>query len=357
MQKNPLKMFLVFFLAELSLLLFAVWFFDPFYQYHKPFFGEAVLNDRDNQMPGTIRNFDYDSVLLGSSVAENFDQTYLDGQYGIQTLKIIRASGSAADLMYYLEVARSRKEKEGGGLKKVFWCLDLFSLDAGTTPTLRQGNDTPWYLHTKTVLDDVTYLCNKEILLQTIPKNLVSGLKQINTGGNAYNWADGKNFGASYMMRAYQKPAASEVLPEADWEGDLQKIRENLEKIVKEAESHPETEYVFFYPPYSMAWWDCAYVNGLRGKDLSILELSMERLTALSNAEVFFYMDLPEILDLDNYMDLLHYRPEINRLMLEKIVSGEGFVTAENREEKMREMKNLTERISGEEIYRYYPKE
>lgn len=79
-----------------------VWSFDPFYQYHAPFLGiEAVLNDRNNQMPGTVRNFSYDSVLVGSSVAENFVSSFLDETYGCSTLKLIRDfrfSGGASPL-------------------------------------------------------------------------------------------------------------------------------------------------------------------------------------------------------------------------------------------------------------------
>ncbi len=111
MKANALKRLIIFIVAELVAVAGAVWFFDPFYQYHEPFFGwEAVLNDRDNQMPGTIRNFQYDSVLAGSSVAENFDSAFLDEAYDCRTLKVIRASGSMADLLYYLEIAHYSPE-------------------------------------------------------------------------------------------------------------------------------------------------------------------------------------------------------------------------------------------------------
>ena len=121
-KKKSLKKLLYFLLAELVLVALVVVAFDPFYQYHEPWFGlGAVLNDRDNQMPGTIRNFEYDSVLVGSSVAENFDSAFLDETYGGTTLKIIRASGSTADLCYYLQQAHEKQE-----LKQVFWCLDIF---------------------------------------------------------------------------------------------------------------------------------------------------------------------------------------------------------------------------------------
>ena len=152
-RKKGLRRLLLFIAAEFLLVALIVWLFDPFYQYHGPFFGmEAVLNDRDNQMPGTVRNFSYDSVLMGSSVAENFDSSFLDGTYGCRTLKIIRASGSVADLLYYLEMAQER-----GELRNVFWCLDIPALEASTEVTLK-GGDTPGYLHTAGILDDLPYI-------------------------------------------------------------------------------------------------------------------------------------------------------------------------------------------------------
>lgn len=346
---TPLKKFIFFLVAELFLLLFVVWFFDPFYQYHPPFFGEAVLNDRDNQMPGTIRNFAYDSVLMGSSVTENCDQTFLDRQYGISTLKIIRASGSASDLIYYLDMARENRD-----VKRVFWCLDLFALDMDLEPTLKKGNDTPWYLHTKTVTDDVTYLCNKEILLETIPKNLFSGIKGINTGGNAYNWAKDKKFGAEYMMRFYEKPAQTDEPVQEISKENKEIIEANIDMLVKKIKECQDEEFTIFFPPYSMAWWDCSYVNGLRDKNLYIFERVITQLLECPNVNLYSYMDLEEVTNLDNYMDMIHYRPEINQKILELLVAGEGEVTRENKAQIVDKMIEFTDRISREEIYRYY---
>ena len=81
-KKKALKKLIGIIAVEALLFALIVWFFDPFYQYHKPFADiPSVLHDRDNQMPGTIRNFSYDSVLVGSSVVENCDSTYLNEQY------------------------------------------------------------------------------------------------------------------------------------------------------------------------------------------------------------------------------------------------------------------------------------
>ena len=325
-----------------------VWFFDPFYQYHQPFLGlEAVLNDRDNQMPGTIRNFEYDSVLVGSSVAENFDSSYLDETYDCHTLKIIRASGSVADLLYYLNMAQEERE-----LKNVFWCLDLFALEASTAVSL-YGDDIPRYLHTETVLDDTPYLLNKEVFLEKIPFMLASAYMGRNTGGKAYDWSHDKEFGAAKAMQAYQKPA--EVLEEQDFSKDISVIRQNIENLAQQISSHPDTRYRFLIPPYSMMWWDCAKVNGTLEKQFYMLEQVMPVMLSLPNVEVYYFQYEESIVcDLDQYMDMIHYTPRVNQFMLEQMAAGKKRWDTENWQGELLQMRDLAKRISETEIYRYY---
>lgn len=333
----------------LFLAAFLVWFFDPFYQYHAPFFGmEAVFQDRDNQMPGSVRNLSYDSVLMGSSLAENFDSSFLDRQYGCHTLKIIRASGSAADLLYYLDMARESHE-----LKNVFWCLDLSAMDASPEHTLFDET-VPRYLHTETILDDGTYLWNKDILFQTIPLNLAYGQMGRNTGGHAYDWSQGKEFSARMAMLAYEKPR-ERVLTERDFTGQKENVLANLEQITIRIKDHPETMYRFFFPLYSMNWWDCAYVNGELEEKFYILEQTLPMLLSCDNVEVYYFQDEEEIIcNLDNYMDMIHYSPTVSQYILDKMASGEGRSTRENWQEAVERMRDLAGRITDELIYRYY---
>ena len=346
--RTPLGKLCCYIVILLLAVVAVVWFFDPFYQYHRPFAGmEAVLNDRDNQMPGTIRNFEYDSVLVGSSVAENFDSSFLDEHYDCQTLKIIRASGSVADLLYYLEMAQEERT-----LKNVFWCLDLFALEASTEVTL-YGQDTPRYLHTETVLDDVTYLLNKEVLFEKIPISLASGYLGRNTGGKAYDWSHDKEFGAAKAMQAYEKP--KEKLKSQDFSEDIPLIRQNITNLAAQITAHPETQYRILLPPYSMMWWDCAEMNGTLEKQFYMLEQVMPVLLSLPNVEVYYFQDEEAIVcNLDHYMDMIHYTPRVNQYMLEQMTVSDKQWEAENWQGKLQEMKDLVDRIIRTEIYKYY---
>lgn len=351
-KKKALKKLIGIIAVEALLFALIVWFFDPFYQYHEPFADiPSVLHDRDNQMPGTIRNFSYDSVLVGSSVVENCDSTYLNEQYDAEFLKVIRASGSVADLLYYLEMAQKEHD-----LKRVVWGLDVFALQASAEVTL-YGDDVPRYLHTTSVLDDIPYLLNKEVLLERIPYMLACASEDKYTGGQAYNWADDKTFGAAAMMRYYDKPKGLETVKQYQT-FDREIIGQNVGMLEAQIKAHPDTQYTFFLPPYSMCWWDCAYINGVSDRDFYTLKHVMEVLLKHDNVKLYFFQNDKDIIcNLDNYMDLIHYAPDINQYMLEEMADGSHLVTADNWETVLKDMRALVEDIRTDYIYHYYTKE
>ena len=348
-KKKALKK-LVIVIAVLLLAVAVITFvFDPFYQYHGPLVGEEVLYDRDYQMAGSIRNLNYDSVILGSSVAENFDGDFLEEQYGGEVIKIIRASGSTADLLYYLEQARYEQE-----VKRVFWCMDVFALTADTEVTANTDRSMK-YLHTKTMLDDATYLFNKDVLLKKIPLSLAYAVMNRNVSGAAYNWAADKDFSAGGAMRAYQKP--EQILEEQECREEMARLGQNQTLILEEIENNPQTEYIIIFPPYSMMWWDCGYTNGIGHMYLQVLEETVPMLLGQENVRVYFFTDEKEIIcNLDNYMDMIHYAPRVNQYMLECVISETKQVTEENVDDVLENMQKVYQYIVEEGIYKYYPK-
>jgi hypothetical protein len=67
---NFIKRFFAAVLIEILLIGMIVFLLDPFYHYHKPWFGlKAVLNDKEYQCVGTLKNFDYDALIQGDVTA------------------------------------------------------------------------------------------------------------------------------------------------------------------------------------------------------------------------------------------------------------------------------------------------
>lgn len=125
--------------------------------------------------------------------------------------------------------------------------------------------------------------------------------------------------------------------------------------IEEEITGHPETEYILFFPPYSMMWWDSGYVNGLGEGYFAILEQALPQLLSSENVQVYYFQDQQEIVcDLDNYMDMIHFSPDINQYMMQCIADGQYEVTDGNVDDVIEHMRQVYRYIISEGIYQYY---
>ncbi len=349
--KKSLKTLFFFILLETFLVASVVWFFDIFYQYHGPLLGiEPVFYDHTNQMPGSIRNLTYDSVILGTSEAENFNSDIFNELYGCRNIKIIRLAGTTPDMLYYLNISENKHD-----LKYVFWCFDLFALESTEGVTIFNDKETK-YLQTRTIFDDVPYLFNKEVIFREIPTYLAYSYKGIYTGGDAYNWSKGKTFSTATVVgnygRCYIKKDDINVIPEEDYK---EMIDNNIDEVVEYINNHKDTNFIFILPPYSLFWWDFQYVNGFVPMRLYSLEALYESVVGLDNVKVYsFTSDESVALNPDNYMDYLHYSPEINDYMIYTVYSGEREVTTDNYKTYVNDLSEMIDKIESEEIYKYY---
>lgn len=351
--KKALKNFILWVAAGLLLVAGITVLFDPFYQYHGPLPGmKEVLFERESQVIGSIRHFSYDSVLLGSSVVENCDSSYLDNAYGIKTLKVVKGSGSTADLMYYLEKAHEKQD-----IKRVFYGLDLFALKMPCEVTV-VSQYSPNYLYTETILDDGAYLFNKDVLLKKIPLMLAYSFADKNTGGHAYDWSEDKTFGSAKSMEAYEGPYVQSE--EKDFTDDKATIAANIALIAEEIKSHPDTLYTVFFPPYSLLMWDDTCRQGELSEYCYMLEEALRTLLSYDNVEIYYFQtDTDIVCNLNLYMDKVHYSPDINQYMLTCMAQGDESyrVDKDNRQDVVPSLRQMCQYITEEAIYNYYPRE
>ena len=327
-----------FFTASVILLLacvLAVVVFDPFFQYHKPLKGlKAVLTDKEYQCVGSLKTFDYDSVIAGSSVSENYNNGWFDQGFGCKSIKAIRSYGATADLCYLLDIAFEHQD-----LKYVFYNLDPSDLEADPETTY-ELTGCPMYLYDDNYVNDVRYWLNKGVLMEKIPYLIANSLMGDYDENNSYNWAQWKEFNSDMILGLYiRKPSVSEMKPR-DYYEDL--LRKNLDMLTDRITAHPETEFYIFVPPYSMLWWDNIYREGDTEAYLYNMEQAMKTLLAYENVKMFYFQNDREIItDLENYMDILHFSPEINRYICDSLIAGKRQVNSENYAEEIRSMRDL----------------
>ena len=148
--KNFIKRLLITVLALVVFVGGVVFVFDPFYHYHGPWLGlKAILNDKEYQCIGTLRHFDYDTLLVGSSVMENNDNAWYDEAYGVKSIKAIRSYGATADLCYLMDEAYKNHD-----IKYVFYNIDPSSL-YGEAETTYESTGCPMYLYDRNPFNDI----------------------------------------------------------------------------------------------------------------------------------------------------------------------------------------------------------
>ncbi len=343
-----LRQFAVRTAALLIVVIGVVVLFDPFYQYHAPLPGlKAILTDKEYQCVGTLRNFDYDALIVGSSVCENYNNHWFDEGFDCTAIKAIRSYGATADLCYLLDQAYATHE-----LRYVFYNIDPSSLSASTEPTY-ELTKCPMYLYDRRFLNDYPYWLNKGVLLEKIPYMLAYSFIGEYDEGNSYNWAQWKYFGQDLAMGMYTRlPDVKQMQPET---ANAAELAGNIALLTAQVEAHPETTFKFFFSPYSMLWWDNACRSGERDAVIYNEKQAVGALLAYDNVEIYFYQDDEDVItNLDNYMDMIHFSKDINYEVCDKLVRGEERLTEDNYEERLERMRALSDRIVREDILAYY---
>lgn len=169
-QKNARK-----WVIQCVLSLFAMLFFmallvavvDPYFHYHKPFpFISYRLYEERYTNDGISRHFDFDAIITGTSMAQNFKPSEMDALFGTNSVKETFSGAGYQELADNLDRALSRNPD----LKHVLWALDYNGL-------LRdydwaQYGEYPTYLYDDNPLNDVSYLFNKSILYHGVLNNI-----------------------------------------------------------------------------------------------------------------------------------------------------------------------------------------
>ena len=323
--------------------------FDPFYHYHGTLPGlKAVINKAEYQCIGSLRNFEYDALVLGSSVAENYNNHWFDEAFGCTTIKGIKSAASTTDLLYYLGEAYEEHE-----LRYVFYSLDIFALSADTTQNFVQEG-MPLYLYNKNPFDDVKYVFNKDVLFEHIPYMLAVAMQEGYDDGTTYNWAQYKTFSEADALLHYTRPIAPEHTRTPEEYQSI--IDENVALIENVIAAHPETEFYIFYPPYSLLWWDTMQREGKFEQSMYAAKRAAEILTAYDHVHMYNFLAEEEIVcNLNLYMDSMHFCEDINHWIVEELAQENNLLTQDNYETEIEQMRILAERILEIDIKKYYP--
>ena len=311
---------------------------DPYLHYRKPSgILEYPLKDERYINDGIARNYEYEAMITGTSMAQNFKASQMEELWQVPTVKTAYSGATFHELNESIGRAISYNPK----LKYVLCSLDGSRINHDAFSDSYDGY--PEYLYDNNPFNDVNYLLNKEVIPKTIAVVNYTRAGNQTTSMDAYgSWSQYKVFGKEAVeATVVPKQAAAEIV--SFTEEDEKRVRENItENYLKTALENPKVTFYFYLPPYSTYYWEDLVKTGQLEAQLMAEELAVELLTEASNVHVYGFANRADITNnLDNYMDILHYGDWINEEIMDMIYHGEGELTKENYKEYFQAVREL----------------
>ncbi len=319
-------------LTLLALCALAVYLVDPFEHYREsailPLYDQESYNN-----PGIAKNYDYDAVILGTSMIEMSHPSVIDEAFGVSSVKLPMRGSHTAQMGWQLAHVLDTHE-----LKLAILAVDAYSL-MGPPDDMEEIYP---YLWNDSLLDDVNYLLSLDVLLVRIPKMLKNLGKPLDTKrDDMYKWTD-VTFGAQSVYDALPDVIEHKEMTPADTrlERSTENIARHLEPYIA---AHPQTQFVIYMPPYSVAYWYLMTCGGLSEQQFRSRARVCELLLAYPNVKIFDFSSRAEwITDLDNYFDYSHHSGDISDAIMRAMAAGENRVTSvEDMEEGSERIRQL----------------
>ncbi len=312
---------------------------DPFFHYHGPDLEKYfyTLDNQRSQNDGISRHFEYDALISGSSMTENFRTSEADEIFGFRSIKVPYSGGT------YKEVNDNVKRalEANPELKTVIRCLEMGKFIDETDALRTDLGEYPSYLYDNDPFNDVEYLLNRDVIFGRVyPMTVAREEADFQPGITSFDeysrWQEDFSFGIrSVSPSGIVTVEAEEYVHLTDHDREV--IRENIEKNVTDvADEYPEVEFYYFYSPYSAVTWNYWKKIGTLYKMLEAEEYITELIVPYENIRLFSFNTRTDITtDLNNYKDADHYACWINSLILRWMHDGSYRLTPENYRESL----------------------
>lgn len=342
MRENESKKMILCFLVCAAIFLggaaLIVYLIDPFFHYHKPWFGLAAVQDeKEYQIPGALEHLDYDSVLMGSSVVMSMNTDVLNEKYDCTTIKAVGNSASAPTLNYYMNLAFGSQE-----LKYVFYGMDVYSFYSD--PDSEPVSESVKYMTNGNPFDDIQYLWNGEIIGRKIPDMIQTSKNGNYSWGMTYNFNRYGTCGPEAALSNYF-PSGAEPTEMYSYDYENEYVTENLKRLETAISAHPDTRFIFFVPPYPILWWERAYSEGMLETYEYTLKEALRCLLPYENVEIYttHFNEVTLITDLYQYMDVVHGGPTVTDMMVEELGNPDTRITLDNYEQEVDRLLEIQE--------------
>lgn len=271
---------------------------------------------------GLAKNYKYDTALIGSSVAQNFDSAYFAEKLSCHPVKMTISAISVTeigDLASYMQ----REEKA----ETIYIGLDLQQFAVDKTEDKDRIKEE-WL--DRNPLNDYTYLWSYEAWSRFLPLDLaigalkVSGIplpERVQEKTDPARSGEWEAVCGRDQVKQYYLSGQYAVSP-VKLENMEERMRGRVDEMMDRLEFDGKQQYVFFFPPYSALYWYRTQEDGYYEIYQDIKTYMEERILEQPGTVIFDFQAQEKICDLDNYRDYIHYGAHINQWMTDCFADG-----------------------------------
>ena len=307
---------------------------DPYFHYHAPKTDTYyyTLSEERCQNYGILEHFEYEGMITGTSMTQNFKASEAEEIWGVSFVKTSSSGATFNEVNGYLNCAAENNPNlkyviRSVDMNKFFDDKDMLRTDLGSYPT---------YLYDDSILNDVSYVFNRNLLFsQVLPMVTAASKPDAEVGITSFDdyerWQDKYKYGRKKVLPKGLPDAASAksiALSPEEADSVLASIQQNMTALARQ---YPDITFYYFMTPYSAAWWYSLLLEGTLDRQIDAERIVIEELLTCPNIKLFSINCLLDITtDLNNYKDERHYGGWINTLLLHYMHDGKYQLTADN---------------------------
>lgn len=303
------------------------------------------------QIPGMARHEEYDTVILGTSMIENFSERYASQKLNANVIRLPINASYITEQKYVLDIAQKYRD-----IKTVLWAVDYRTVDINHGEIYSKNNVVfPKYMYDENPINDWRYIIDhnnffwalKQFRMRKTGINPFDYMKTDREILNTWNW---KTFSRELITKDYKdlyegrKSVYDKInnLP-------VEIVKEVIDKdLIESIRKYPDTDFVLFFAPKSILWFKLLDQMGILEKKLEVLTYIVDEASKLPNVEIYNFQNQYQFTEnLDIYLDITHYNNTANKFMIDAI-SEKKLIT--DSELFRKDNEELIERVRSDEI-------
>lgn len=316
---------------------------DPFFQFRaKPdsryFLNPWLVNG------GLAKNYDYNTIILGSSMVQNYDLTILRKKDpNVKPLKLSSGGMNNEEMKYIYSFIKK------DSLQSIIIALDIPQLNLGFEEVR-----FPRFLYDNTLKNKLEYLYGYETCIRFTPIDLILPLylkdKDMNELSPAYRMKTDINqignnsyendYSADHVKQLY---LAGTTVSIQNQDGMEERMRSKLDSLLAsmEIDKYKHVDYTFVLSPYSALYWYHTIREGYYNQFVDFIHYLNQSVARYDNAKLMFFFDLDEITNLNYYTDVSHFSPTLSDKVLDNIHNPGYILNESNIDYKIHRMDSL----------------